>query len=322
MKDEPANTNVLAINILVVALIFGGIAIQNLFYSVQPEEHAVITRFGTIVGQSGPGLHFKLPFGIDKVQKVPTARVLKQEFGFRTVPGKEGGPSSYVTAGYEEERQMLTGDLNMIEVSWVVQYNIEDPVKYLYQLQDAERVLREASESVMRRIVGNRMSSEVLTTARVDISDQARAEIQEAMDRYDSGIRIKPVELQDVLPPERVRPAFTEVNEARQERERMSNEAMKQKNQAIPKARGEAKRIIAEAEAYAIERVNRAKGEVARFDAILKEYRLAPEVTRKRLYLEAIQEVAPKAGKIIVVQEGYAKPQSFYHMNEQTGGTQ
>ncbi|WP_437961046.1 FtsH protease activity modulator HflK [Sorangium sp. So ce119] len=322
MKDESTNRNVLAINILVVVLIVGGIAIQSLFYSVQPEEQAVITRLGTVIGQTGPGLHFKVPFGIDRVQKVPTERVLKQEFGFRTEVGKEGGPSTYVTEGYEEERQMLTGDLNMIEVSWVVQYNIQGPVKYLYQIEDPERVLREVSESVMRRIVGNRMSSEVLTTARVDISDEAQAEIQQAMDRYDAGIRIKRVELQDVLPPERVRPAFNEVNEARQERERMSNEAMKQKNQSIPRARGEAKRIVAEAEAYAVERINRAKGEVARFDAILKEYRLAPEVTRKRLYLEAIQEVAPKAGKIIVVQEGYAKPQSFYHMNDQSGGTQ
>lgn len=322
MNDEPDKTNVLAINILIAVLIIGGIGAQNLFYAVQPEEQAVVTRFGTVIGQTGPGLHFKLPFGIDEVQKVATERVLKQEFGFRTMSQQADQDSGYVSEGYEEERQMLTGDLNMIEVSWVVQYTIQDPVEYLHQLQAPERSLREVSESVMRRIVGNRLGSEVLTTARVDISGQAQAEIQQILDRYESGIRIETVELQDVLPPERVRPAFNEVNEARQERERMSNEAMMQKNQAIPRARGEAKRIVAEAEAYAVERVNRAKGEVARFEAILAEYRQAQEVTRKRLYLEAVRDVAPKAGKIIVVQEGYGTPESFYHLNDQAGGTQ
>lgn len=322
MKDESAKINVLVINVLVGVLIVGGIAAQNLFYSVQPEEQAVVTRSDTVIAQTGPGLHFKLPFGIDKVQKVATERVLKQEFGFRTTSPQSGEGGGYVTEGYEEERQMLTGDLNIIEVSWVVQYQIQDPVKYLYRLQDPERILREVSESVMRRLIGNRLSSEALTTARVDISGQAQTEIQQAMERYDSGIRIKTVELQDVLPPERVRPAFNEVNEARQERERMSNEAMTQKNQVIPKAHGEAKRLIAEAEAYAVERVNRAKGEVSRFEAILEEYRVAQDVTRKRLYLEAVREVAPKAGRIIVVQDGYGTPQSFYHLNDQSGGAQ
>ncbi|ADO73641.1 HflK protein [Stigmatella aurantiaca DW4/3-1] len=317
--SAPAESSVLSINLLVAALILGGMAAQNLFYTAQPEERAVITRFGAVIGQTGPGLHFKLPFGIDEVQKVATERVLKQEFGFRMESSGEGGRNRALTEGYEEEREMLTGDLNMIDVSWVVQYQIQDPIKYLHQLREPERTLRDASEAVMRHLVGNRLARDVLTTGRAEISLLARDGIQEAMNGYNSGLRITAVELQSVVPPQRVRSSFNEVNEARQERERMINEAIKQKNQAIPKAIGEAKRTIAEAEAYAVERTHRAKGDVARFQAILKEYLLAPEVTRKRLYLEAIREVVPKAGKIIVVQEGESRPQSFFHLNEQGG---
>jgi membrane protease subunit HflK len=212
---------------------------------------------------------------------------------------------------------MLTGDLSIIDVSWVVQYKIQDPIKYLYQLREPERTLRDVSESVMRRLVGNRLGSEVLTTARVDIAGQAVEEIDQAMKKYNSGVAVRTVELQDVVPPERVRPAFNSVNEARQERERMINNAMKEKNKEIPRARGEANRIVSEAEGYAVERVNRAHGETVRFTAILDQYRQAPEVTRQRLYLETMREVAPKAGKIFVVQEnGSGQPLPLYHMNE------
>ncbi|WP_394827267.1 FtsH protease activity modulator HflK [Pendulispora albinea] len=324
-RSEPAATSVWAINLMVGALIVGGMVAQSLFYTVEPDERAVIKRFGVVMGQTGPGLHFKLPFGIEDVHKVPTERVLKQEFGFRSESAEGRDPHAHqerpVTEGYHEEREMLTGDLNMVDVSWVIQYQIQDPIKYLHDLREPERTLRDASEGIMRRLVGNRLASDVLTTGRAEISLLARDAIQGAMDGCDSGIRITAVELQAVLPPEKVRASFNEVNEARQERERMINEAILQKNHAIPKAVGEAKRTIAEAEAYAIERVHRAEGDAARFQAVLKEYRLAPEVTRKRLYLETIREVAPKAGKIIVVQDGKSHPQSFFHLNEQ-GGSQ
>jgi membrane protease subunit HflK len=241
------------------------------------------------------------------VQKVATERVLKEEFGFRT-EDSSGERSRFSQEDFLDESLMLTGDLNVIQVEWVVQYRISDPIKYLYGMREPARTLRDLSESVMRRVVGNRIGSEVLTIARVEIANDAREEIQTAMNRYDNGLHIITVELQDVVPPERVQPAFNEVNEARQELERMINEANRELNQAIPRAEGTANRIIAEAEGYATERVNRALGETARFSAVLAEYRDAPEVTRSRLYLEALHAALPRIGTVVVMQEGQVLP--------------
>lgn len=277
------------------------------FYTVQPEQRAVVKRFGAVVYQTAPGLHFKIPFGIDDAELVPTERVLKEEFGFRTAQ-QLATRAGYETRGLDEESLTLTGDLNIIRVEWVVQYRIADPIRWLYRVREAEQTLRDVSEAVMRQIVGNRLGSEVLTVGRVEISQQARKEIQAIMDGYESGVAINTVELQDVLPTARVQPAFNEVNIARQERERMINEAEKRKNQAIPKVRGQANQLVAEAEGYSAERVNRARGEVARFGAILSEYRQAPEVTRQRMYLEMIGDVLPRAGQLLVVQRGQQDP--------------
>jgi membrane protease subunit HflK len=211
---------------------------------------------------------------------------------------------------------MLTGDLNIIQVEWVVQYRIGDPIKYLYGMREPTQTLRDISESVMRRVVGNRIGSDVLTVARVEIANTARDEIQAAMDRYDNGIRIITVELQDVVPPPRVQPAFNEVNEARQELERQINEATRQANEAIPRAEGTAKRVISEAEGYATERVNRALGETARFNAILAEYRGAPAVTRSRMYLETLNQVLPGIGSVVVVQEGQVPPVPLLNLRD------
>jgi membrane protease subunit HflK len=254
------------------------------FYTVQPEQRAVIKRLGKVIGISDPGLHFRLPFGIDTAQFVATERVLKEEFGFRTAGRTRDGKTEFSDADFTSESLMLTGDLNVIDVEWVVQYRIADPIKYLYAMREPGRTLRDLSESVMRRVIGNRIGSDALTVGRVSISTTARDEIQTAMDRYDNGIHIITVELQNVVPPPPVQPAFNEVNEARQERERMINEATKQANQAIPRAEGEANRVVSEAEGYATERVNLALGESARFESVLAEYRGAPEVTRSRLY--------------------------------------
>jgi membrane protease subunit HflK len=277
------------------------------FYTVQPEQRAVVKRFGAVVYQTDPGLHFKLPFGIDQAELVPTERVLKEEFGFRTTQ-QNATSARYETKGLDAESLTLTGDLNIIRVEWVVQYRISDPIKWLYEVREAEHTLRDVSEAVMRQIVGNRLGSEVLTVGRVEISVQARREIQQIMDGYQSGVSILTVELQDVLPTSRVQPAFNEVNIARQERERMINEAEKRKNQVIPKVRGQANQLVAEAQGYGAERVNRAHGEVARFSAILSEYKQAPEVTRRRLYLEMIGDVLPRAGQVLVVQQGQQDP--------------
>jgi membrane protease subunit HflK len=210
---------------------------------------------------------------------------------------------------------MLTGDLNMIDVEWVVQYRIEDPIKFLYRMREPTRTLRDISESVMRRIVGNMLGSEVLTIGRVEIQQKAGDEIQEILDQYDAGIRISTVEMQDVVPPPAVQPAFNEVNEARQERERMINEAQKRVNQEIPNAEGAALRTVAEAKGYATERVNRADGESMRFSAVLREYQRAPRVTRSRLYLETLNEVLPKIGQILVVQDGQVGPFPLLDVN-------
>jgi len=277
------------------------------YYTVQPEQRAVVKRFGAVIKIAEPGLHFKLPFGIDSAELLATERVLKQEFGFRSV-GDDGERTQYATDDYLGESMMLSGDLNLVVVEWVVQYRIADPMKFLYGMREPTRALRDISESVMRRLVGNRIGSEVLTTGREAIAAQGREEIQAAMDRYDTGIQVVTVQLQDVVPPHAVQPAFNEVNEARQERERMINEATKQANQAIPLARGEANRAIAEAEGYATERVNAAHGETARFRSILSEYRQAPEVTRTRMYLETLNQVLPKVGSVLVVQDGKTSP--------------
>lgn len=302
---------------VLVVFLLGLVAwgVSSSFYTVQPEERAVVKRFGKVVNINDPGLHFKLPFGIDRVQKVATERVMKQEFGFRTA-GSDDDRSAYSTEDFPDESLMLSGDLNIIDVEWVVQYRISDPMKYLYHQRDPDRTLRDISESVMRRVVGNRLGSEVLTTARVAIATLARDEIQKAMAAYDNGIHVVTLELQDVVPPAAVQPAFNEVNEARQERERMINEATKQANQEIPKAKGEANRALSEAQGYATERVNQARGETARFNAILVEYRGAPEVTRTRMYLEALNGVLPKVGSVLVVQDGQVGPLPLFNLRE------
>jgi membrane protease subunit HflK len=286
------------------------------FYTVQPEERAVIKRFGKVYGIAEPGLHFKLPFGVDAVQHVATERVLKQEFGFRTEDLREPGQSQYAGTDFPDESLMLTGDLNIIDVEWVVQYRISDPIKYLYGMREPTRTLRDLSESVMRRVVGNHIGSDVLTVGRVEIGNKVREELQAAMDKYDNGIQVMTVQLQDVVPPSRVQPAFNDVNEARQEQERMVNEATRQANEAIPRAEGAAKRTIAEAEGYAIERVNQAQGETARFTDVLAEYRNAPGVTRSRMYLETLGQALPKIGSVVVMQEGQTAPLPLLNLRD------
>lgn len=286
------------------------------FYTVQPEERAVVKRFGRVIGITDSGLHFKLPFGLDEIQVVATERVLKQEFGFRTEGVSANERSRFADQEFPSESLMLTGDLNIIQVEWVVQYRISDPILYLYNMREPTGTLRDLSESVMRRVVGNRIGSEVLTIGRVEIANTARDEIQAAMDQYDNGISVITVELQDVVPPPRVQPAFNEVNEARQELERMINEATMQANQAIPRAEGTANRVISEAEGYATERVNRSLGEAARFTSVLAEYRTVPEVTRSRLYLETLNETLPRIGSVLVVQENQISPLPLLNLPE------
>ena len=285
------------------------------YYIVQPEEEAVVKRFGLVVAQKEPGLHFKLPFGIDTAQMVPTARVLKQEFGFRT-QGIDGRSSYRKDRMHRDESLMLTGDLKVIDVEWVVQYRVSDPDKFLHQVRDPEQTLRDVSESVMRRIVGNSLGSDVLTEKRVQVANLSRTELQKAMEYFDLGIQISTIELQDVTPPEPVKPAFNEVNQAEQERERFINEAEKRRNQVIPRAEGQARQVIAEAQGYAAKRVNAAKGEADRFTAVYEAYLDAPDVTRQRMYLEMIDQVLPQAGRIFIMDENQTKPLPLLNLGD------
>lgn len=279
------------------------------YYIVQPEEEAVVKRFGRVIAIKEPGIHFKIPFGIDRVQSVPTARVLKEEFGFRSVSGRDGQRTEYRKDRiHREESLMLTGDLKVIDVEWVVQYRISDANLFLHRARDPQQTLRDTSEAVMRRIVGNSLGSDVLTEKRAAVATSARLELQEILDTFELGVQISTIELQDVTPPERVKPAFNEVNQAEQERERLINEAEKRRNQVIPRAEGQALQIVAEAEGYRAQRVNGARGEAGRFSAILAEYRNAPAITRRRLYLETIDQVLPAIGELYIMQEGVSPP--------------
>jgi membrane protease subunit HflK len=287
--------------IIVGALLL--IFLWSTWFTVQPEETGIVQRFGAVDRTVGPGLHFKFPDGIERVRLVPTARVLKEEFGFGTAATGAGGRTQYAAdkKAFKDVSLMLTGDLNVIDVQWIVQYRIEDPVRYLFRVRESPQTIRDIAEAVMRRVVGNRLGSDVLTVGRVAVSTEVKEEMQKILSAYETGVRLVTVELQDVTPPDTVKPAFNEVNEARQDRERTINQAQEQANKEIPKARGEATRTITEAEGYAVERVNRANGEATRFRAILADYQRAPEVTRRRLYLEAIGSILPEAKALYIV---------------------
>lgn len=301
LKQEWNKRKGIPILLLAAGLLVLGLLLTT-WFTIQPQETGVVQRFGKVVRTAAPGLHFKLPLGIESVQRVPTARVLKEEFGFRTVASVPGERSRYAgDDAYSNESLMLTGDLNVIDVQWVIQYRIEDPIAFLYHVRDTPKTIRDITEAVMRRVVGNRLGSEVLTVDRVKVSAEAKQEIQKILSEYNTGVRLVTVELQDVTPPEPVKPAFNEVNEARQDKERTINQAQERANREIPKARGVAQQNISEAEGYALERVNRSKGEAARFESILQEYQGAPEVTRRRMYLEAMSDYLSKLKGIYIV---------------------
>jgi membrane protease subunit HflK len=269
-------------------------------YTVQAESEGVVLRFGKFLKTVEPGLHFKLPFGIDRVSVLPTRRQLKLEFGF-TTPG--------YTNPYQpgedtrEERSMVTGDLNAALVEWVVQYRIEDPKQYLFDVRNPDRTLRDLSEAAMREVIGDRTVDEVITIGRQNIEVSALARMQELAQRYMLGIRVDQVQLKNVNPPAEVQTSFNEVNRAQQDRENAINIANGDYNEAVPRARGQADQMIRAAEGYRFKRVNEAEGDVASFNAILTEYVKAPEITRTRLYLETMGDVLPATGEKIIIDD-------------------
>ncbi len=284
------------------------------FYTVEADEIAVVLLFGKSVRQAEPGLHFKLPLGIEMAINVPVRKVFKEEFGFRTL--KAGVRTQYDTREYSEESLLLTGDLNIADVEWVVQYKIKDPTAYLFSVRNPQRALRDLSESVMSRVIGDRIVTEVLTVGRIEIAAEVEQHLQQLLDLYETGLDVANVTLQDVNPPEKVKSAFNAVNEAKQEKERLINEAWRDYNQSVPKSKGLAAQQISEAQGYALKRVNQAQGDADRFNAIRSEYQKAKEVTRQRLYLETMQEVLPQVKEIYVIDDKTNTPIPILQLTE------
>ncbi len=298
-KGSNPNLNVKKVVIGIILGILGIIFLSTLLYQVGTEEVGVITRFGKFLSTTQPGLHMKIPYGVDRVDKVPVARVQKEEFGFRTLSA--GVRTEFVKGRNPEESLMLTGDLNSAIVEWIVQYRIADPVDYLFKVRSVRSTLRDASETVMRQVVGDRSVDEVIILSRREVAQEAAEMLQDILNSYETGIQIVTLELKDVNPPDPVKPAFNEVNEAKQEKERMVNEAWEAYNKVIPKAAGEAEKTIRQAEGYALNRVNRAKGDANKFVAVWKEYNRSKDVTRRRLYLETLNEVLPRVGRKYII---------------------
>ena len=270
------------------------------WYTVPSDSVAIIQRFGKFQAEVPPGLHFKIPLGVDVVTILPVKRQLKQEFGFFT-PGSTN-PDQY-SDNPEEESPMVTGDLNAALVEWVVQYRISEPFKYLFDVREPGTTLRDVSESVMREVVGDRTVDEVITIGRQEIESEALTRMQKLASRYGMGISIDQVQLKNINPPAPVQESFNEVNQAQQEKERLINEARRDYNKVIPLVEGEKDQRIREAEGYRLKRINEAEGDVARFKAVLAQYLKAPDVTKRRLYLETLQSVLPDVKNKVVVDE-------------------
>lgn len=305
---------------VIVPAVLVAIGIWSSYYTVPANGVAVVKRFGQVVAVTEPGLHFKIPFGVDEAIFVPTERVMKEEFGYRT---RTADRRSTFDTGSEfgDESLMLTGDLNVIDVEWAVQYRIAnerantgDPrdtaaSRWLHTVEDPRATIRDISEAVMRRVIGNQLAVDALTEGRMKIQEKVLEEMRQVLADYDMGVQIRTVNLQNVTPPtNEVRKAYNEVNEAQQEKEQLINEAKGYRNQVLPRARGEAARIVASAEGFKAERVNAARGDAERFKSVLAEYRQAEAITRRRMYLEAMNDILPNIEKLYIMEPGQAGP--------------
>lgn len=300
------------IGLAVVILVFTAVK------TVGPEEEGVVIQLGEYNRTVLPGLNFIIPF-VETMYKIPVQRQLKQEFGFRT--SQAGQSSEYVKSGYADESMMLTGDLNLTDVEWVVQYRIVDSYNYLFRVRNADKTLGDMSEAAMRKIVGDRTVNEVLTVGRQEISTSVEVLLQEMCEEYENGIRIDQVVLQDVNPPEPVKPSFNAVNEAQQERETLINQAEAEYNRVIPRARGIAEETIQLAEAYALTRVNGARGEADRFNSVFAAYVKSPEVTKQRIYLETLEKILPKIGNKVITDDQGSNVLPLLNLNNQNSNS-
>ena len=282
----------------VVVLIVLAMAFSVVF-TIQPEEVGIVLRFGKYTRTADPGLNFKMPPPMEQVLKVPVQRQLKQEFGFQTA--EAGIRTRYADRDLRSESLMLSGDLNVADVEWIAQYRVNDPFKYLFKVRNVTKTFRDMNEAVMRSVVGDRSVDEVITVGRLEIENEVKLKLQELCVRYETGIVVDQIVLQNVNPPDPVKPSFNEVNQAEQERERSINEARGEYNRVIPKAGGEAAQVIEQARGYAIDRVNRAKGDAALFEDVYSAYRRAPEVTRRRIFLETMETIYPAMERKILL---------------------
>ena len=303
-KFDPKSTSKLIFWLFIALIVL--IAASTSFYTVKADEQALILRFGKHVDTTNPGLHFKLPFGIDRKFAVPVKQIFKEEFGFRT--HSAGVRTQYDPNDQSQESLLLTGDLNIADVEWVVQYQIADPLKFLFSIRKPVAALRDLSESVTSLVVGDRTVTNVLTVGRASTQNDIEERLKQKLAEYNTGLKIVEVFLQEINPPETVKPAFNAVNEAKQEKERLINNALKDYNQVVPKASGLAKKLISEAEGYALQRVNEAQGDADRFNAIRAQYNKAKEVTRKRLYLETMSKILPSAQEVYIIDDKSNKP--------------
>lgn len=295
--------------LLAVALVI--IVLQGVyssFFKITPSEVGVVLRLGEYSKTTPPGLHFKIPY-LDKLYKVDVENIRKEEFGFRSrFPGQQ---ATFERNGYDMESLMLTADKNVINVAWIVQYRVADPYSYLFKVANVRQAIRDMSESVTRRIVGN-MDFDYVLSNRDLLAASVKIELQEQLDRLFptgmTGVSIGTVQFQDINPPDAVKPAFNEVNEADQDMKRLVNEAQETYNRVIPKAAGDAKKIVEQAYGYKAQRINNAQGETQRFKDILKEYKNAPDVTRQRMYLETMKEILPNVESIYVIDKDQQSP--------------
>jgi membrane protease subunit HflK len=282
--------------VLIIVVIYFG---SSAFYTVAVDEVGVVQRFGKYSRTVEPGLHFKLPRGIEKVTKVKVRFVYKEEFGFRTL--RAGVRTQYASdKAYDDESMMLTGDLNVALVPWIVQFKINDPYQYLFKVRNVRKTLRDLSESTMRLVVGDRSINEVISK-RQEIAHEAQSRLQKELDEAETGIKVGTIEMKKTNVPGPVQSSFNEVNQAVQEKEQMIYQAREEYNKAIPAAMGNAEKTIKAAEGYGLDRVNRAQGDASRFAAQYKEYAKAKDVTRRRLYLEALKALFPNVGKKYVI---------------------
>ncbi|OGT89249.1 MAG: HflK protein [Gammaproteobacteria bacterium RIFOXYD12_FULL_61_37] len=285
------------------------------WYTVPSDSVAVLQRFGKFMTEVQPGLHFKIPMGVDTATILPVKRQLKQEFGFTTEGATNPDQSSEEP---DQESSMVTGDLNVGVVEWVVQYRITDPTKYLFHVREPGATLRDAAEAMMREVVGDRTVDEVLTIGRQEAESEALIKLKRIVELYGLGVSIDQVQLKNVNPPTPVRVSFNAVNQAQQEREKLINEARRDYNKVVPLTEGQKDQRIREAEGYRLKRINEAEGDVSRFNAVFAQYQKAPEVTQRRIYLETLQSVLPPVQNKIVVDEGMKNLLPLLNLGQKT----